>query len=148
MTTLSFCQKPAGFSMKNKTDLPLYEAIPHCHTQINSQCTECNVGYFVTPNGSCDLSCPELPHCATCDTSGSSPKCETCMPTFYPLPFGAGCSPTPYCAVADCKSCSETSSGICEECNSGYNLDGHMFHRPPCCPPMTTSRKSIQTTVL
>jgi hypothetical protein len=107
--------------------------IPNCHTEINAQCVQCNVGYTLTPNSTCTLSCPALPHCATCDDSTGQSRCDACMPAYYPLPFGSGCSPSPYCAVPDCTSCSTASSGLCVECNSGYVLskDGQCKRKIP-----------------
>ena len=104
------------------TTLSFYTSIPHCHSEVNSRCVACNTGYTLS-NGNCVASCPfPLTNCALCDDSTGRMRCDTCMPSFYPLPFGEGCVPEPYCAVPDCQTCHPNSMAICVKCKGGYSL--------------------------
>lgn len=93
--------------------------LPNCSSEINGSCVECNGGYSLTPNGDCLANCPNLAHCATCDDDGL--HCTSCMEGFYPLPFGAGCSPSPFCPIMNCQQC-DTKENVCDRCNDGYKV--------------------------
>ena len=108
------------------TTIIVHEKIENCETQVNSQCTQCNAGYHVNPNGTCSPNCPQISNCETCDDSQNQWRCDKCMPGFFPSPvgFGFSCTKHPFCGVG-CETCSESSSGggiTCASCKSGYSL--------------------------
>jgi len=104
----------------------------NCHTEINGTCVECDPGYTLTPNGTCIQTCPTLFNCASCDDSTGVERCDTCINGYYPLPFGQGCSPEPFCAVPDCQTC-DPNTFQCHTCKGGYTLakDGTCTRKMP-----------------
>lgn len=95
--------------------------LPNCQTEINGKCVACDPGYSLV-EGTCTLTCPTLFNCAACDDSTGVEKCDTCINGYYPLPFGEGCGPKPFCAVPDCQTC-DPNTFQCSTCKSGYKLD-------------------------
>lgn len=113
-----------------------------CLTCSNIGCSQCMVGYTLTPTFTCQPNC-KIP-CATCSASNPS-SCTSCLAGYAFVPTSnsctavstctGGCTVCPYnyvlnnqqclqCGNTACSRCSVTNLNACTTCYDGFYLNG------------------------
>ena len=100
-----------------------------CTTPTDSQCTQCNSGYFLQ-DGTQDTcnACTPVANCVspvTCTTATDS-QCGACASGYYEVNSGGQSQCLQCPSVANCTggqtTCTTPSDSQCTQCNSGYFL--------------------------